>query len=126
MNELASRAPKNPRYVLYDFDAQMLATTQLFHTYAAAVDAADQRHDILIVPIDIPVSGADESAIEEALDQPCECEKPGFFHCGVPGILAHIENGRLAPGAGVERCDLCERYPTDEDARQTLIELGLA
>jgi hypothetical protein len=37
-----------------------------------------------------------------------------------------MENGRLAPGAVVERCDLCRRYPTDAAARDRLRELGLA
>src|SRR5690606_39269897 len=60
-------------------------------------------------------------------DQPrCECEAPGHFYCGVPGILAHLENGRLAAGSKVERCDICQRYPTDDAARQKLSELGLA
>ncbi|QDU42885.1 Flagellin N-methylase [Symmachiella dynata] len=54
----------------------------------------------------------------------CECEKPGHFHSGVPGILAHVENGKIAADAKVERCDLCARYPTDEAAREKLIELG--
>ncbi len=57
---------------------------------------------------------------------PCECEKPGYFCSGVPGILAHIEDGRLAPGAKVERCDLCRRYPTDKAALARLRELGHA
>ena len=46
-------------------------------------------------------------------DEPCECELPGFFYSGVPGILARIEAGRLVTGATVERCDLCQRYPDD-------------
>ncbi len=54
----------------------------------------------------------------------CECEKPGFFCSGVPGILAHMENGRLAEGAQVNRCDLCQRYPSDEAAFEKLRELG--
>jgi hypothetical protein len=44
----------------------------------------------------------------------------------VPGILAQIEKGRLAPGAKVERCDLCQRYPSDQAAHQKLRELGMA
>lgn len=55
----------------------------------------------------------------------CECELPGAFHTGVPGILARLESGRLAPGAKVERCDACRRYPSDEAARQKLAELGI-
>jgi hypothetical protein len=54
----------------------------------------------------------------------CECEKPGFFGSGVPGILAHMRNGRLAKGAVVNRCDLCQRYPSDEAAFEKLRELG--
>jgi hypothetical protein len=74
------------------------------------------------------------NAIRVALTQPaapdvavdhCECEEPGVFQCGVPGILAQIQNGRLAPDATVERCDLCQRYPTDEAALAKLRELGM-
>jgi hypothetical protein len=54
----------------------------------------------------------------------CDCEWPGFFHSGVPGILAHMKNGRLAEGAVVNRCDLCQRYPSDEAAFERLRELG--
>ena len=56
----------------------------------------------------------------------CDCEFPGFFYSGVPGILAHIERGHLAAGNKVERCDLCQRYPTDQDALARLRELGMA
>ena len=56
----------------------------------------------------------------------CECESPGYFHSGVLGILAHMENGHLAEGAKAERCDLCKRYPSDEAAREQLRALGLA
>jgi len=56
---------------------------------------------------------------------PCECELPGYFHCGIPGIIAHLDNGRLAPDAKVERCGLCRRYPDDQAARKKLGELGL-
>ena len=56
----------------------------------------------------------------------CECEEPGYFCSGVPGILAHVENGGLPEGAEVERCDLCDRYASDEAARAKLRELGIA
>jgi hypothetical protein len=56
----------------------------------------------------------------------CECAYPGMFNCGVPGILAHLENGRLIDGGTAERCDLCRRYPSDEAALERLRELGLA
>jgi hypothetical protein len=62
-----------------------------------------------------------------AVVQPlCDCELPGPFSCGVPGVLAWLENGRVAPDARVERCDECERFASDEDARAKLVELGLA
>jgi hypothetical protein len=60
------------------------------------------------------------------LADPCECEQPGYFCSGVAGILAHVENGHLADEASVERCDQCQRYPSDEAALQRLIELGIA
>jgi hypothetical protein len=54
----------------------------------------------------------------------CECERPGYFWSGVPGILAHLENGRLPAGAKAERCGLCCRYPSDAAALEKLQELG--
>jgi hypothetical protein len=54
----------------------------------------------------------------------CECEEPGCFYSGVPGILARVENGKLVPGTKVERCDLCQRYSSDEAALEKLRELG--
>ena len=59
-------------------------------------------------------------------DEACDCEAPGFFHAGVPGILAHLEQGRVAPGALVERCDMCRRFASDEEASAHLRELGIA
>ena len=59
-------------------------------------------------------------------DDVCECELPGYFSSGVPGIIARIESGRLAPGAKVERCDSCQRYESDKAAYQKLIELNMA
>ena len=76
-------------------------------------ELADQAHD---------KHGVD--CLLDAGDRPCECEKSGYFCSGVPGILAHVENGRLAPGAKVERCDLCRRYASDEAALQKMRELG--
>ena len=49
---------------------------------------------------------------------------PGLFCSGVPGILAHLENGRLPEGAKVARCDLCRRYDSDEAALNKRRELG--
>ena len=59
-------------------------------------------------------------------DTRCECENPGFFCSGVPGILAHMGNGHLAEGAQVNRCDLCRRYPSDEVAFEKLRQLDRA
>jgi hypothetical protein len=56
----------------------------------------------------------------------CECQRPGRFCSGVPGILAKVrKDGRLAARAKVERCDLCRRYPSDQAAYRALQCLGL-
>jgi hypothetical protein len=85
-------------------------------------EVADQAHD---------QHGIDSLIDPEVQEVPgdhnhyrCECEMPGFFCSGVPGILAHLENGRLAEGAKVECCDLCRRYDSDEAALNRLKELG--
>lgn len=57
---------------------------------------------------------------------PCACEQPGHFNCGVPGILAHLVGDRVEPGATVERCDQCQRYPSDAAALAKLHQLGIA
>lgn len=77
-------------------------------------EVADQAHDR---------HGVD-CLLADDNDHRCECEKPGYFCSGVPGILAHMEDGRLAKGAVVNRCDLCQRYPSDEAASAKLRELG--
>lgn len=59
-------------------------------------------------------------------DTGCDCELPGTFCSGVPGILARMEQGRLAPNARVERCDVCRRYASDDAARERLVALGRA
>ena len=58
-------------------------------------------------------------------DTRCDCELPGTFCSGVPGILAHLEQGRLAPNSKVERCDICSRFASDAAARERLVVLGL-
>ena len=58
--------------------------------------------------------------------QRCDCELPGDFSSGVPGVLARMEGGRLHPEAVVERCDQCCRFESDAAARSRLVELGLA
>jgi hypothetical protein len=84
---------------------------------------ADQAHDRH--SIDCLLDNADESIASED-DTRCECENPGFFCSGIPGILAHMENGRLVNGAKVNRCDLCQRYPSDAAAFEKLRELDHA
>lgn len=54
MSEPELPATTNARFVLYDFDANQLVTTQLFDTYAQAADAADRLQNVLIVLIEIP------------------------------------------------------------------------
>ena len=52
----------------------------------------------------------------------CEaCEElKGFFTSGVPGVLAHMVDGKPHPDAIPERCDTCCRFPSDESAAQEL------
>jgi len=57
------------------------------------------------------------------LDQPCGSQTPGHFHCGVAGVLACVKAGRIDP-ASVERCDECQRFPSDAVARANLAQLG--
>lgn len=59
------------------------------------------------------------------MHQMCDCERPGYFFTGVPGVLAAMQDGRVAPGAIVERCDQCQRFPTDVAALTALAERGL-
>ena len=77
----------------------------------AVADQAHDRHGI-------------DCLLTDEDDGRCECEKPGFFCSGVPGILAHMENGHLPEGAVVNHCDLCQRYPSDAAALEKLRELG--
>jgi len=81
-------------------------------------DQAHDRHGIDCLQDDEAVHDDEEN------DTRCECEKPGYFCSGVPGIIARMENGRMAKGASVNRCDLCQRYPSDEAAFVKLWELG--
>ena len=49
-----------------------------------------------------------------------ECESPGIFHSGLPGVVARVEGGRIL--GNIERCDYCERFETDADAEAALRE----
>jgi hypothetical protein len=68
-----------------------------------------------------PKDPAEETELDDTY---CDCQLPGFFCSGIPGIVAHVENGRLSATAKVERCDACLRYPSDEAALKKLRELG--
>lgn len=57
------------------------------------------------------------------LNEPCGCERSGPYWCGLPGILARLQDGQIVP-ASVERCDECERYPSDQAAHDYLVEVG--
>jgi len=57
---------------------------------------------------------------------PCDCQLPGQFCSGVPGILAQVANCHVVPGGKVQRCDACERYASDQAAHNKLAELGMA
>jgi len=73
-----------------------------------------------------PTIGTTFLGSDSGVSPVCECEQPGYFCSGVPGILARVENGRLVDGAKVERCDSCGRYPSDKAAFEKLVELGIA
>jgi len=78
---------------------------------------------------DSPLSVDEIDALCDRLNEPdirCDCELPGMFCSGVPGVLAHMEQGRLAPNSKVERCDICRRFASDDAARERLVSLGSA
>ncbi|HEY3963624.1 MAG TPA: hypothetical protein VGM05_03640 [Planctomycetaceae bacterium] len=79
-----------------------------------------------LIPPDDPTGTGQPETTEADDDAICECEQPGYFYSGVPGIIARMEDGRLAEGATVERCDLCQRYRSDAEALVKLQELGIA
>lgn len=113
------------RFVLYDFDHEDLASTEVYPSFSAAAADAEGLNCVLILKLPVPVLASAEPEVTDDDDLRCECELPGFFCCGIPGILAHLERGRVAQGAKVERCDQCQRYESDEVAQQKLIELGI-
>jgi hypothetical protein len=106
------------RYVLYDFDADELATTLVYDSRESAKQDADQLGNVVILKL--PRPGYDGDSV-------CECQEPGgYLYAGVPGILAHMGAGGVAMGAKVYRCEQCQRYPSDAAAMARLKELGLA
>lgn len=49
----------------------------------------------------------------------CESEQAvhSYFHSGLPGVIAHVENGTFEKA---ERCDTRMRFATDEEASRAL------
>ena len=119
-------------FVLCDLDGRKLATTNVYAKPAEAAADANELNDVILVPIWLPSADDEQSEVvddadgDDEDDPRCDCEQPGYFYSDVPGIIARVEDGVLAEGATVERCDACERYPSDEAAYQKLVELGIA
>jgi len=119
-------------YVLWDHDARQLVGTAVYQDYGAAADAATALPDVLVVPFYVTSVSSHGDSVESnppsdaGGPEPCDCEQPGLFFSGVPGIIARLEHGWLPIGVDVERCDACQRYPSDEAALAHLRELGMA
>ncbi len=92
---------------------------ELYPQFADAAPLSTQEIDALCEQLNLTDSADNDG-------DACDCEASGFFHTGVPGILAHLQDGRVAPGALVERCDMCERFASDAEAIAKLQELGIA
>ena len=97
--------------------AQPAELVELFPQFESAAPLAWTEVGSLCERLNMPELAED--------DEPCDCEIPGFYCAGVPGILAHLKDGRVAPGARVERCDMCCRFASDEEAKNRLRELGI-
>lgn len=78
-------------------------------------------------PLSIPeVDALCERLNEQEVTKPqCDCRGTGYFHSGVPGVLAHVEAGQVTPDAELERCDGCQIYPSDAEVRADLARLGM-
>ena len=126
-----------PRYALEIDGPQFRAQRQLLLNLMLWVKrqtplAADPDHENLLEGlINLTDAIADQAhdkygvdCLVDEKDGPCDCQRPGYFCSGVPGIIARVEDDRLAKGAKVERSDLCQRYPSDEAALKRLRELG--
>ncbi len=107
------------RYFQDEFQAsQPGELVELFPQFETAAPLCAVEINSLCERLNMPEPAEDQES--------CDCEAPGFFHAGVPGILAHLQQGRVAPGALVERCDMCLRFASDEEAIARLRELGIA
>jgi hypothetical protein len=117
--------PAPTAFALYDHDLCELASRQVYWDHAEAVAEADRMNNVIVIQLPIELNaGQSDPADEES--QLCDCQSPGRFYSGVPGILACVVNGRLVTGAQVERCDGCQRYEPDDAALARLIDLGIA
>ena len=83
-----------------------------------ADEIADQAHDRHGLDTLWPLDSDDGAEV-------CDCERPGCFYSGVPGVIAHVKNGRLGKTEMVQRCDMCQRFATDEAALAELYRLGV-
>lgn len=93
---------------------------------AGLVNLTDAIADQAIDGFGIDCEIRDEpDRLEENESERCECEQPGYYYSGVPGIIARVVKGKLAPGDVPEKCELCDRYPYDADAAVKLAELGI-
>ena len=88
---------------------------------AAMLDEiADRAHDRF--GIDCLLETTDEEADQTADGDRCDCEKPGFFCSGVPGILAHVENrssGIVEHRGGALRSLQATTLPTKPPAKSS-------
>lgn len=86
-------------------------------------EESDEVDDDYILP---GTEGQDRESYEvttetaSAVGDKCSCEESGHWNSGLPGVLAHVANGAIALGTSVERCDVCKRFATDEDAELAL------
>lgn len=101
-----------------NWDGATLATADHF---AADQPLSPDEIDALCERLNVP-----SAIVRREGDFPCDCELPGEFNSGVPGILAYVHDGKLDRESTVERCDICERYESDEAARGKLVDLGMA
>jgi hypothetical protein len=114
--------------------ATILAALRFFQDEFQTVEPAELAELFPQFETAAPLSWTEIGSLCERLNIPepaeddelCDCETPGFFYAGVPGILAHLKDGRVAPGALVERCDRCCRFASDEEALAKIQELGIA
>ena len=121
--EPAEQPAARKRHVLYGFAADKLAGNEVFDDPSLAADHSTAHNNVLVVPVILPLR---KTVLVADQPVPCECQEPGTFCSGVPGIIAEVENCRLVLGGKVERCDACQRYASDQAAHDKLVELGMA